>query len=67
MRCRSDSAFHPNADQGVIKQTNSIATPEEAFSLRQLLIAAAPPRRSSPTLDAVPRKTRSSKTRLNAG
>jgi hypothetical protein len=49
-------ALDPNADQRVIKQANSIATPEEAFSLRQLLIAAANPRRSSPTLDACPTK-----------
>ena len=47
-------ALDPNADQDAIKQANSIATPEEAFSLRQLLITAANPRRSSPTLDTSP-------------
>jgi hypothetical protein len=35
-------ALDPNADQGVIKQANSIATPEEAFSLRQLLRGSEP-------------------------
>jgi len=49
-------ALDPNADQGVIKQANLIPTPEETFSLRQLLIAAANPRRSSPMLDAFPTK-----------
>jgi hypothetical protein len=49
-------ALDRNADQGVIKQANLIPTPEEAFSLRQLLIAAANPRGSSPTLDAFPTK-----------
>jgi hypothetical protein len=65
-------ALDPNADQGVIRQANLIPTPEEAFSLRQLLIAAANPRMSSSVVRAFvsheeARRSRGRKRSVGAG